>query len=100
MCRGRRREHGGEVRSVHHFLKGTIMNTSTRRAIVTAAVILIAATGTAPAVARPDPGGPRTDSPSAYDSLHCPLTRVGTQFARCDHLTGAGVPAPPWVPES
>lgn len=29
----------------------------------------------------------------------CPLTRIGTQFVRCDDLTGAGVPAPFWIPE-
>ena len=29
----------------------------------------------------------------------CPLRRVGTQFVRCDNLTGAGVQAPGSVPE-
>ncbi len=27
----------------------------------------------------------------------CRLTRVGTQFVRCDNLTGNAVPAPRWV---
>jgi hypothetical protein len=29
----------------------------------------------------------------------CPLRRIGTQFVRCDNLTGAGVQAPNWIPE-
>ena len=30
----------------------------------------------------------------------CPLERVGTQFVRCDNLTGNGVPAPLFIPEA
>jgi hypothetical protein len=30
---------------------------------------------------------------------YCPLERIGSQLVRCDNLTGAGVPAPYWVPE-
>lgn len=30
---------------------------------------------------------------------NCALTRIGTQLVRCDNLTGAGVPAPFWIPE-
>lgn len=30
---------------------------------------------------------------------NCLLTRIGTQLTRCDNLTGAGVPAPYWIPE-
>ena len=37
----------------------------------------------------PDPAS------SSTSAGNCPLTRVGTQFVRCDNLTGAGVPAPP-----
>jgi hypothetical protein len=29
----------------------------------------------------------------------CALQRIGTQLVRCDHLTGAGVRAPCWIPE-
>ena len=29
----------------------------------------------------------------------CTLERLGTQFVKCDDLTGAGVPAPGYVPE-
>ena len=76
------------------------MTIQTRRGIATAfATILVVATGTAPAVAGQDPGPPRTYPPSAQNSSHCPLERIGTQFVRCDSLTGAGVPAPAWVPE-
>lgn len=34
----------------------------------------------------------RTDQP-------CWLARVGTQFVRCDNLTGDAVPAPRWLPQ-
>jgi len=27
-----------------------------------------------------------------------PLSRIGTQFVRGDNLTGAGFPAPAWIP--
>lgn len=36
----------------------------------------------------------------AYSPLGCPLERIGVQFVRCDNLTGAGVPAPSYVPEA
>jgi len=29
----------------------------------------------------------------------CPLERIGSQLVRCDNLTGAGAPAPAWIPE-
>jgi hypothetical protein len=34
------------------------------------------------------------------DSRYCELTRIESQFMRCDNLTGEGVLAPNWVPES
>jgi hypothetical protein len=46
--------------------------------------------------------GSGMDAPVPYDgpnSQNCPLMRIGTQFVRCDNLTGAGVPAPFWIPE-
>jgi hypothetical protein len=50
-----------------------------------------------PAVARPE------DQPTLVtqmiDRANCPLTRVGTQYAHCDDLTGMGVSAPGWIPE-
>ena len=38
---------------------------------------------------------------SAHASTNraCWLARVGTQFVRCDNLTGNAVRAPRWVPE-
>jgi hypothetical protein len=73
------------------------------------------------AAARPWPGDPQPQLPDAltrHDQLcasqldatvanmkvrvwtdaNCPLRRVGSQFVRCDNLTGAGVAAPSWVP--
>ena len=54
-----------------------------------------------PAAARPldpDPAPHRSfafpDSP-----LNCPLRRIDRQLVRCDNLTGAGVPAPLFIPE-
>ncbi len=39
--------------------------------------------------------GPMTTA--SVTSTSCPLTRVGTQYTRCDTLTGNGVPAPAWI---
>jgi hypothetical protein len=58
-----------------------------------AAVLVLAAGGAAPSSAREDPG------PSISHSDRCSLQRVGTQFVRCDDLTGNGVPAPSFIPE-
>lgn len=85
------------------LVKGNIMNISTANSARTAlAIAAILAGAAAPASAGQDPGPARSSAwtASEYSSGHCPLTRVGTQFVRCDNLTGAGVPAPPWVPES
>jgi hypothetical protein len=49
-----------------------------------------------PATARQDVGSPRL---AAVPASTCQLARVGTQFVKCDDLTGNGVPAPAWVPE-
>lgn len=45
--------------------------------------------------ARLTPGDGRADD----DQPTCPLRRLDTQFVRCDLLTGAGVPAPAFIPE-
>lgn len=39
----------------------------------------------------------RTKGVALHDP--CILERVARQYVRCDNLTGAGVPAPLWVPE-
>lgn len=64
---------------------------------ITIAVILFSAT--TPAGASNQQGPVRSASISMMGSGNCPLDRLGAQFVRCDNLTGAGVPAPPWVPE-
>lgn len=67
-----------------------------------ASVLVVAATLTTavagPASARPEapPAAPAVPSPHLGE---CPLERIGDQFVRCDDLTGAGVPAPDWIPE-
>jgi len=63
------------------------------------AITLVAASQAAPAAARPDPGPKRTPEPAVIHPATCDLERVGNQFVRCDLLTGAGVPAPQWIPE-
>jgi hypothetical protein len=59
--------------------------------------ILLIGLGALPASARQDPGSPVGPSASADGSQNCSLTRVGTQFVRCDNLTGNGVAAPAWI---
>ena len=60
------------------------------------ALLALAAAGAATARPEPAPAAPIVQSERIGE---CPLTRVGDQLVRCDDLTGAGVPAPPWVPE-
>lgn len=60
------------------------------------ALLALAAVGTATARPEPAPAAPTMQSERIGG---CPLTRVGDQLVRCDDLTGAGVPAPSWVPE-
>ena len=74
-----------------------MISTRTRRWTVGALAAVLLAVST-PAFASQDPGTP--GGPTAPSSSNCPLTRIGTQFVRCDNLTGNGVPAPSWVPES
>jgi hypothetical protein len=39
-----------------------------------------------------------TSGTSVSSGTPCPLRRVGDRLVRCDDLTGAGVPAPAWIP--
>ena len=80
-----------------------VMINFSRRRIVTAAAMLAMLAGSVavPAVAyplEPDPAPHRSiafpDSPR-----RCPLRRIDRQLVRCDILTGAGVPAPLFIPE-
>ncbi|GAA1057210.1 hypothetical protein GCM10017608_07740 [Agromyces luteolus] len=71
--------------------------TLTASALLFAGTALVATIAATPANARPEPApGPtavlQTTGP-------CLLERVGTQFVRCDDLTGAGAPAPSHIPE-
>ena len=69
-----------------------------RTAALAATTMLVLGATTLSATARPDPGEATvTIIETARD--HCLLERVGTQYVRCDYLTGNGVPAPAWVPE-
>lgn len=70
--------------------------TLTASALVATGAALLAAIAATPAAARPDPA----QWPVVHvDDGPCPLERIGTQFVRCDLLTGAGVPAPSHIPE-
>ena len=42
---------------------------------------------------------PPDPPPGTAFAAGCPLQRIGTQLVRCDHLTGAGVRAPSWIPK-
>jgi hypothetical protein len=76
------------------------MITSTHlRAGSAIAIAVILASAASPAGAFNQPGTTRSAPISMLNSGNCPLERVGTQFVRCDYLTGDGVPAPAWVPE-
>jgi hypothetical protein len=72
-----------------------------RLAVTLAVSAALAGGGALPAAAGPDDG--RT--PGAHRIVvlnadqNCPLRRLDRQFVRCDNLTGAGVPAPSYVPE-
>ena len=77
--------------------------TRPRRRLALAAATVVATIGLTalPASARQDPGSaatPTTTSSTTNDG-RCPLRRVGTQYVRCDNLTGNGVAAPAWVLE-
>lgn len=74
------------------------MNASPRirsTAVITAAVLLASFCAAPPAAARPEP----QPTPLSIGWAACPLERIGTQYVRCDDLTGLGAPAPKWVPQ-
>lgn len=60
--------------------------------------LLVLAGGAPTAAARPDPGDAESFT-VGYKPTNCPLRRIDTQLVRCDNLTGAGVPAPLFIPE-
>ena len=74
--------------------------------IATAAGILTMLPVLAGAVAVPAAARPLDPDPAPHRSiafpdspLKCPLRRIDRQLVRCDNLTGAGVPAPLFIPE-
>lgn len=88
--------------SEQHPMEGKNMYAShpaPRWAALAAAALLLAVVVPAPAFAKPDPGTSGGMVP-VLTGQQCPLTRIGTQFVRCEDLTGAGALAPSWVPES
>ncbi|MDJ0313568.1 hypothetical protein [Arthrobacter sp. H35-D1] len=70
-----------------------------RPASIAVAALLMSLTVPATANARQDPGT-LEGTVTVVTNQHCKQTRIGTQFVRCDALTGAGAAAPSWVPES
>jgi hypothetical protein len=74
-----------------------------RLATAVALSAVLAGVGALPAAARPDDGRggqpslPRVIVIKSYGN--CPLLRLDRQLVRCDNLTGAGVPAPLFIPE-
>ena len=71
--------------------------------IATAAAILTILAGS---VAVPAAACPPDPDPAAHRSItfpdsprRCPLRRIDRHLVRCDILTGAGVPAPLFIPE-
>jgi hypothetical protein len=73
-----------------------------RIATVMALSAVLAGIGTLPAAARTDDGRSRPGTPPVvilFSEDNCPLRRIDRQLVRCDNLTGAGVPAPLFIPE-
>ena len=72
-----------------------------RIATAVAILTMIAGSMGVPAAARPlDPDPAPTQRIAFRDPLlNCPLRRIDRQLLRCDNLTGAGVPAPLFIPE-
>lgn len=74
------------------------------RAAAPIAAIAVIGLGAAPASAHPEPGPTIIAVAHHLDGTQdagggCHLQRLGSQFVRCDDLTGNGVPAPAFIPE-
>ena len=89
----------------HHIFQEvvTMINFRIGRVASAAAILTMLASSAAfPAAARPlDPIYPAPNRSIAFSDspLDCPLRRIDRQLIRCDNLTGAGVPAPLFIPE-
>ena len=77
----------------------TTITTVTATTLVASAAALVVGIAAAPAIAIPDPGQWPPGHVQFIDHDRCALERVGTQFVKCDDLTGAGVAAPSYIPE-
>ena len=77
----------------------TTITTATATILVTSAAALLTGIAAAPALAIPDPGQWPAGHMRLVDQDRCDLQRVGTQFVKCDILTGDGVAAPDYIPE-
>lgn len=82
----------------------TIARPRHRLALAAATAVAAFGLGALPAAARQDPGDPSTPNTTSSTTTpvnegRCALRRVGTQYVRCDNLTGNGVAAPAWVLE-
>jgi hypothetical protein len=76
--------------------------TTIRAAVVTGGLLLttLATAGPAAAYVVPGPLVPDIELVAEVTRTdNCPLQRVGTQFVRCDSLTGNGVAAPSSIPQ-
>lgn len=73
-----------------------IRSTSTARALFASMAVLATLSVSAAAGAVPDQ---KTPAPSSSVGARCLLERIGTQYVRCDDLTGLGAAAPEWIPE-
>jgi hypothetical protein len=79
-----------------------IRTSVSRFAMIFALSTALAGVGALPAAARPHDGrgGPGAPRVVVVNWDHnCPLRRLDRQLVRCDNLTGAGVPAPLFIPE-
>lgn len=82
----------------HRETEGSPRNRALARLIVALTGAALASLTVAPSAA-----GRQDDAhllrQNAHSATGCPLDRIADQFVRCDNLTGAGVPAPWYVPE-
>jgi hypothetical protein len=91
------------VLSMQEEVAAMIKISLSRIAAAMALSAVLAGVGTLPAAARPDDGrGGQPGAPRVIilkEDRNCPLQRLDRQLVRCDNLTGAGVPAPLFIPE-
>jgi hypothetical protein len=86
--------------AIRHRHTDGLQHNRLRANLVAIAALALATASSGNAWARQDPGDPAPSTASQTRVYpHCPLERIGDQFVRCDNLTGAGVPAPWYVPE-